>query len=159
MYHIPFVHIKKDSDDVIIGLKNKDIQRGAEHDLALNIFSRRSYASSENELDVFFYILITSYNGKGNAVSDDLNDRPGYMCVFCSTTTRNNERKWLNHIHIAYPDVFKNLVEQLREMHRKKHEESIVSKEVLNTAVENINVDDDEHYNRTNDFVLAHKKS
>jgi hypothetical protein len=49
LYQIPFVHMKKDGDDVVVGLKNKDIQRQADHDLAINIFSRRSFFHYKNK--------------------------------------------------------------------------------------------------------------
>ena len=43
MYHVPFLDIKIDGDYVVIGLKNEETRREMEHDLAFNMFNRRSY--------------------------------------------------------------------------------------------------------------------
>ncbi|CAF1198797.1 unnamed protein product [Adineta steineri] len=49
LYQIPFVHMKKDRDDVVVGLQNEDIRRQADHDLGTTIFHRRSFYYYKNK--------------------------------------------------------------------------------------------------------------
>jgi len=49
LYQIRFVHMKKDRGDVVVGLRNEDIRRQTEHDLATNIFNRRSFYYYKNK--------------------------------------------------------------------------------------------------------------
>ena len=43
LYKINFVHVKRDNDDLLIGLKNEEDKDEAEHNLAMDIFNKHSY--------------------------------------------------------------------------------------------------------------------